>query len=251
MGRKARVALVVLCGWLLSAGALPLYAWTPATRIRITDEAIRFMPPALRLALERYREDVRRGMLEPLAGEDGPAHRPPWQAGTIDEEIASRMDAVVRAAGKPKAFREVARAFGSLAHFVTDAGFPPGASGKDGVLRYADFGAFCESRLPRFRLVFGGHDAAFLAADDAAGFARSVLEQARANDAELSRAYASAGVPPNPAAFDDRSVPFAVGALSYSKSVTAVVRAWLAAWGRSRGDLSRTPYLKSTDTYRR
>ena len=209
------------------------------------------MPPSLRLALEHYRDDVRRGMLEPLTAEDDPAHLPPWQTGTLDTELAARMDAVVRAAAKPKSFRELAKALGSLAHFVADAGFPPGAAGASGASHYAEFGTFCQSRLPRFRLVFGGHDDPFLAADDAAGFARAILEEARANDVGVARAYASAGTPVNPSAFDDRSVPFAVGALAYSKSVTYVVRAWLAAWGRAHGDLSRTPYLKSTETYHR
>ena len=226
-------------------------AWTPATRTRIADEAIRFMPPSLRLALERYRDDVRRGMLEPLTGEDERGHRPSWDDGTLDTEIAARMDAVVRAAGKPKSFREVARAFGALAHFVSDAGFPPGAAGRPGAVRYAHFGAFCESRTPKFPLVFYGHDDPSLEADDARGFALSILEESRAADGELARAYSAAGTPPNPAAFDDRSVPFAVGSLSYSKTISYVVRAWLAAWGRAQGDLARTPYLKTAETYHR
>jgi len=215
------------------------------------DESIRFMPPSLRLALERYREDVRRGMLEPLTAEDAAEHRPPWDDGKLDREIAARMDAVVRAANKPKAFRELAQSLGALAHFVSDAGFPPAATGRDSKGRYQDFGKFCQSRVGRFRLVFYGHDDPFLAADDAHGFSLSILDEAKASDAELARAYAAAGIPPDPAAFDDRSVPFAVGALSYSKTVSYVVRAWLAAWGRAQGDLARTPYLKDVETYRR
>lgn len=251
MRREVRILAVLAAGWILCAGAEPARAWTPATRIRIVDEAIRFMPPSLRLALERYREDVRRGMLEPLKTEDAAPHLPPSQKGSIDTEIPARMDAVVAAAGKPRAFRELAKSLGALAHFVSDAGFPPGAGGVEGADRYADFGKFCESRLPRFRLVFGGHDDPFLGADDARGFARAILDEAIASDAELERAYTAAGPKPDSSAFDDRSVPFAVGALSYSKTVTYVVRAWLSAWGRAQGDLARTPYLKSIETYRR
>ena len=51
-----------------------------------------------------------------------------------------------------------------------------------------------------------------------------------------------------PSAFDDRSVPFAIGSLSYSRTVTYIVRAWLAAWDGAHGDLGRTPYMRPSDT---
>src|SRR6185503_13052295 len=101
--------------------------------------------------------------------------RPAWDRGTLEAEIAARMDAVVAAAAKPKSFREVAKAFGSLAHFVSDAGFPPGAAGSAGDSRYADFGTFCELRSKRFRLVFYGHDDEALQSGDTGAFARSIL----------------------------------------------------------------------------
>jgi hypothetical protein len=60
----------------------------------------------------------------------------------------------------------------------------------------------------------------------------------------LNGAYAAAGEPPKPAAFDDRSIPFAIGSLSYSHSINNVVRVWLAIWRIAGGDLGRTPYMK-------
>ena len=61
------------------------------------------------------------------------------------------------------------------------------------------------------------------------------------------RAYAAAGDPPHPSAFDDRSVPFAIASLSYSHAITDVARAWLAAWSQAGGDVGRTPYLERND----
>jgi hypothetical protein len=90
--------------------------------------------------------------------------------------------------------------------------------------------------------VFYGHDDEALAAGDWSGFARREMQRASENDRELARAYAAAGDPPDPAAFDDRSVPFAVGSLAYSRSITNIVRIWLSVWQRAEGDMGRIPY---------
>ena len=100
----------------------------------------------------------------------------------------------------------------------------------------------CESRLDRFPLVFYGHEDPHLADGDYRAFARSAMEHAADRDRDLARAYAAAGDPPNPMYFDDRSVPFAIGSLSYSRSITQVARLWLTAWERAGGDVGRTPY---------
>ncbi len=232
------IALVVL----LALPAAPASAWSPRTRAQMIDEAVSLMPASLRLAVEHRREPLLRGMLEPMTSEDGPAHRPPWQGGTVDAEIAARAKALAAAVESAAPFDEVARSFGALAHFVADAGFPPGAAGAPGAARYADFSAFCESRRPRIPLVFYGWNDADLARGDFAGFGRRVLERARAEFPTLERAYEAAGTPPDPAAFDDRSVPFAVASLSYSNTVTDIARAWLAAWRVAHGDTERAPY---------
>ena len=139
-------------------------------------------------------------------------------------------------------FNDVARRFGVLAHFVADAGFPPGAAGADGSSRYAHFAALCETRRPRFPLVFYGHGNEALEKDDFKTFTLQILERARTEDANLARAYAEAPSWTDAASFDDRSVPFAVASLSYSRTVTDIVQAWLAAWRDCHGDLAGTPY---------
>jgi hypothetical protein len=70
------------------------------------------------------------------------------------------------------------------------------------------------------------------------------MDAARAEDEGLARAYAAAGGAPGTEAFDDRSIPFAVGSLSYSHCVTDIVRVWLAVWRLAGGDMGRTPYME-------
>jgi hypothetical protein len=219
-------------------------------RIRMVDEAVRLMPPSLRLALEHHREALLRGMLEPMTGEDGVQHKSPADGGALDAEIEARMKALQASVTSGKSFREIAGRLGELAHFVSDASFPPAAD-PAGATRYRHFGTFCEARLSRFPLVFYGHEDEDLQRGDDRGFARSLIARAAAEDALLSPAYASVGTPSEPAAFDDRSVPFAVGSLNYSWTVTAIVRAWLTGWVRAGGDLRGTPYLDSASVYRR
>jgi len=238
---RAHFRLVVAC-FLFCAAAAPASAWTAATRVVMIDDAIKLMPTTLREVLERRRNDVRRGMLEPMTLEDAPSHRPPWDSGTLPSSVDAAARDLVSGAETRVSFHDVARRFGVLAHFVADAGFPPAAAGASGASRYAHFASLCQTRRERFPLVFYGHDNDALAKNDFKAFTTGVLDRARAEDANLARAYAEAPSWNDPAAFDDRSVPFAIASLSYSRSVTDIVQAWLAAWRLCHGDLGGTPY---------
>lgn len=218
-------------------------AWSPTTRLRMVDDAIHMMPESLRLLMERHRREALRGMLEPLTAEDLPAHRPSWNGGTLEAEIAVRRRAVVEAIDGHLPFDEVVARFGALAHFVADAGFLPTAGSADDE-RFRHFSELIDGRLGKIRFVFYGHadPAGDVAAADA--FAAAILARAREDDRRLAAAYAAAGDDPHPSAFDDRSVPFALASLSYSRTVTDIVHAWLDAWKLAHGDTARTPYLE-------
>jgi hypothetical protein len=206
------------------------------------DEAIALMPRALRLALVRHRDQVVRGAVEPLTGEEEAGHLPAASAGTLEESVADAALGLSQSVEGARPFREVAYRFGVLAHYVADAGFPAGVGSEEAGRHYAHFANFCESRRARFPLVFYGNDDPALARDDFHAFAESVIARARGDADLLAKAYGSAGDPPVPSAFDDRSVPFAVASLSYSRTVTDIVRAWLRAWSDAHGDVEGAPY---------
>lgn len=238
----------LLLSGLLLAAALPAGAWTAEMRVRIVDESVRFMPPSLRLALEKQREPLLRGMLEPLTAGELAERRPPWAGGTLDvalEREARELDALLAAPGD---FTRVARGFGELAHLVLEASFPPAMTDPYPRARAEHFASFCAERLEKFPLLFLGHEDEALDRGDFRAFALRTARQARDEDVLLAGAYAAAGDPPHPSHFDDRSVPFAVASLSYSRAVNHVVRAWLASWKAAGGDMGRTPYLHPTPT---
>src|SRR5512139_446827 len=172
---------------LLAAAGAEARAWDPAMRLQIVDEAVRFMPPSLRLALERHREAVRRGALEPMTTEDSPTHAPPSAGGTLDASAARASADLVAAVREPAGFEVIAKRFGALAHWVGDAAFPPGTAADAGP-RYAHFAKFAASRAPKFPLVFLGHDDADLERGDVAAFARRIAAEAAADDVALARA---------------------------------------------------------------
>lgn len=241
---RRRTVLRVAGVLTLLLAAVPSRAWVPETRRAIALDALKLMPASLRTVLERNREPLLRGMLEPMTSESGPSHRPASEGGTLESEIRDAAEAVAAAVDARAPFSEVAKRFGLLAHRVSDAAFPPNAAGRAGAGHYAHFRSFAESRREKFPLVFYGHDDPALERGDFDAFAAGVVAEARREDANLARAYAAAGSPPQPSAFDDRSIPFAIASLSYSRAVTYVTRAWIAAWSKAHGDLGYTPYLK-------
>jgi len=222
------------------------YAWAPQTRVRMTDEAVRFMPPSLRLALESHRTELLRGMLNPMQTEDAAEHRATAN-GTLDASVAAEAAKLSEMLQEQTPFSRIAEQFGTLAHYVLDTGFPPGVS-DDGEDRYRHFAEFCEDRRERFPLVFYGHDNEALAKQDYRGYALAVIERSRQSDRQLAYAYEQHAEHAHASAFDDRSIPFAVGSLSYSRSVNDVVRVWLTVWENARGDMGRTPYRDASRT---
>jgi len=239
-----RRLLLPLALLLTFSAATPASAWSAKTRIQMVDEAIRLMPKSLRLVLEAQREAVRRGVLTPMVHEDSAGHHPPWAGGELDASIEAEAQELASLLAERTPFRELAIHFGQLAHYIQDSGFPPAMATPVDGSRLLHFTEFCESRAHRFPLVFYGHDAQALSAPDYREFGLSIMQRARDEDPALARAYAAAGDPPAASFFDDRSIPFAVGSLSYSHSVTDIVRAWLDIWHRAGGDTGRTPYLK-------
>lgn len=242
------VALLVL---LPASTGDEVLAWSPETRVRIVEDALMLMPETLRTVLTPHVGAIKRGALEPLTAEGTLPHRPPWQGGTLPSEVKVRAGELVAAVDGHARIQEIALRFGALAHFVCDAGYPPLAGDGEDSDRYAHFANLVESRMEKIPFVFYGHGEDEPERDGLEAAVLAILERAREEDRELARAYRAAGENPHPSAFDDRSVPFAIASLSYSRTVTDVVRVWLYAWGQAHGDMGRTPYLHSPPPNRR
>src|SRR5436309_11900094 len=112
-----RALLPALVAFLVVLSPSLTFAWTAATRIVMVDDAVKLMPPSLRTVLEKRRNDVRRGMLEPMTLEDSLPHRPPWEGGALEASVEGAVRDLVSGAETRVSFHDVARRFGVLAHF--------------------------------------------------------------------------------------------------------------------------------------
>jgi len=228
-------------------------AWTTATELRVAREAVRLMPLALKTILEVRGAELAAGVREGAFQEGSPEHTlNPGQRGptaatrleTITSEIVAMIDGHVP-------FATVARRMGVAAHIVCDLNNPLHVSAEDpGEARYAlDYAQYVETNLGKFPLVFYGWANANLDAPvgsrrgGVAAFAAETAQRARSYYAPIGRAYDPAATSPLTERFDVRSLPFGVGSLSYSNSVTDTARLWLHIWKRAHGDLRGTPYL--------
>jgi len=233
---------------LLTAGG-DAFAWSGPMDSRVIREAVRLMPLSLRGILENHVADLTAGAREASGEENDPLHRlDPAQTGASAAQRLEEMAVVaVRMIDNHRPFADVSHQLGAMAHVIGDLNNPlqvSSADPREG--RYAvDYAEYVESNLDRFPLVFYGWKEPSL--DEApAGvrqFASRIAGRSRPYYRHISRAYAQDNPTPVASRFDVRSLPFGIGSLSYSHSVTDTAKVWLYVWKRAHGDLKGTPYL--------
>jgi hypothetical protein len=249
----ALILLVAAAGW----RPAPAWAWTPAMEERIAAEATRLMPPSLRSILELHVQEVRSGLRNAASDEGSPVHsmnESRAKGGGTAARAEALVSGIVAMIDGHRPFAQVARQMGELAHVICDLENPLHTSDQDPLeSHYAlDYEQYVESNLDRYPLVFYGWGSEAL---DAAGsssgrgdvglFAEETAARARRYYAAIRRAYAPDNPEPPARRFDVRSLPFGIGSLSYSRSVTDTARLWRHIWHRAHGDMSGTPYLAS------
>jgi len=242
-----------------AAGAVALVSWTPASawspslRERAALEATRMMPASLRLLLDRHRDALLAGLHEEAGREADPAHNllPRQRGASAAASLREAALAAIKGIDGHANFSVVAQRFGRVAHYVADLNNPARVSDADPkeASWEKDYAAYVESNLGEYPLVFHGWEQAGL---DAAGmtpgerlmaFAQAASLRARGYYPPLKAAYDPASKVPLRVRFDVRSLPYGIGSLSWSHTVTDTARVWLFIWRQAHGDLYGTPWL--------
>jgi hypothetical protein len=140
--------------------------------------------------------------------------------------------------------REVVREMGVASHLVADLSNPFRTAPRDTDAAAYDlrFEAYVQDNLSRLRIVFEGYGDPLLEAGDAAGFARQLASRSRSYLDDVVGSFRLFDETGDPIHMDERSVPFGVASLSFSRTVTDTARVWLQSWRQAHGDLTGLPY---------
>ncbi len=235
---KVGIALFLAAAVLAAGGSVR--AFTPRTRAFVVHRALALLPPALARQLLRHEDALVEGALADWAREAEGRGAHALDPGTADEELVRRIDEAISLLDRRAPMREVARAFGRIAHAVADLSFALDVGPDDPreASFYEDFARYVEDQASRVRLVFPGWAEPHLARDDVRGFARAIAARARRDYEGILRSYHPEGRDPLPQDFDERSIAFAAASLELSLAVTATAQAFLYAWYRAHGDLA-------------
>jgi len=235
---KSKGIVLILCLVFITTGTV--FAFTPESRSSITLNAIKLMPPSLRVQLERHKKECLRGTLDPLSNDGEAAHYGGNDGTFLTEKIFEQIDTIVRMIDGHEPFKSVVYEMGLLSHYVTDLNFPLSPIG-DGREYYNELAKFCTAKENKIRTVFYGFSDPFLAQKDIARFSENALKRSRSNIPYLKDSFMRAHNGSD-SEFDDRSILFGVASLSYSHAVTDVAKIWLYVWNEARGDLTGTPF---------
>ena len=232
-------------------------AWSPEMEERVVFEATRLMPASLRSIMNNHVDALHEGLQEAAVDEGSAAHtlllRPVTRgtnAGARAMELATEIVAMVNS---HQPFADVARKMGSIAHVVCDLNNPLLVSDDDPrEFQYADdYVEYVRNNLDRYPLVFYGWEEETLRLTspkgdgDLSAFVRQTARRARRYYDDIGRAYSPVNKEPMSRRFDVRSIPFGIGSISYSYSVTDTARVWLQVWRKANGDMSGIPYFRA------
>ncbi len=212
-------------------------AWTRTSDERIAKKSAALAPPDLRMILERFDGDYKRGLERAQAEEGSASHhffvlsREGRLRERIEKETAKTIEMI--RGGEPMSL--VSERLGTLAHLVADANNPFHVANDDSRITasHNDFEQYFERKLAKFPTVFYGLEPRFRLS--------SYLDKTFARTAKfyplMSEEYFRGGTLRTSAQFDDRSTAFGVASVCYSRAVTDLVNLYYYIWKEAGGDV--------------
>lgn len=219
------------------------YAFTPESRVTITLNAFKLMPPSLRAQLEKHKKECLMGALEPMIHNGEWNHHPGLHGELIAEKISHHVDVIVNMINNHEPFKNIIHEMGTLSHHVTDLNFPLTRNG-DGKKYYDAFAKFCSSKEDKIPFVFYGFYDPHLSKNNIQGFSAEVNRRSMSHIPYVKESFLRTRQG-SQAEFDDRSILFGIAALSFSHAITDIARVWLFVWNQAHGDVTGTPHLET------
>ncbi len=240
---KLKIIAVLIVILMFDYSSVWTYAFSPETRVAITLNAFKLMPPSLRTQLEKHKKECLMGTLGPMINGGEQNHYPGVNGELIAEKIFHQVDVITKMINNHEPFKNVIYEMGVLSHHITDLNFPLTMSG-DGKEYYNDFANFCRNKEDKFKVVFYGFYDPYLSEEDIHNFSAEANRRSSSNIPYVKDSFSRARQG-SQAEFDDRSTLFGIAALSFSHAVTDTARLWIFMWKQAHGDLTGTPHLET------
>ena len=224
------------------------HGWTPQTRMRMADYALRVTPPHLVGRIERHHNRFHEGILAAAKSDptvDATCAPIPVEI-DLDRLIKTEVDQAIRAIEDHRPFSQIVYQLGIVSYWVAgiNSPLPLTRSGVRPPEYWLDYIRYLEDANHRFSVLYYGHDRQF----DKPQELDAMLERSRRRGAALApwieKEYARVGAIDGLELFDDRSTAFAVGSLAFSHGVSDIAGALRYIWLQAGGvDSRRFPPL--------
>ncbi len=219
-------------------------AWTRASDERIAKKGAALAPPDLRMLIEKFEPEYKRGLEAAQADEGSESHHyfVLSRKGRLRERIERETRATIEAIRKRDSMAHVVERLGGLVHLIADANNPFHVANDNPRLGASrnDYEQYFERRLSKFPTVFYGLDPQFRLS--------SYLDKTFARSARfyplVAEEYFRGGTRRTSAAFDDRSTAFGIASISYSRAVTDVVNLYYYIWKEAGGDVRAAAVMR-------
>lgn len=234
-----RLGIVLLLAFPLTASA-----WTRASDERIAMKSAALAPPDLRLVIERFEGDYKRGLERAQAEEATDPHHffVLSRQGRLRERIERETGAAVAAIRKGDPMSDVVERLGVLVHLVADANNPFHVAADDPRLAasHNDFETYFERRLAKFPTVFYGLAPRF----ELSSYLDKTFKRTAKFYPLVAEEYFRTGARRTWADFDDRSTAFGVASICYSRAVTDLVNLYYYIWKEAGGDVRSAAIMR-------
>jgi hypothetical protein len=236
-----RLGIVLLFLFPLTASA-----WTRASDERIAKKSAALAPPDLRLIIERFEGDYRRGLERAQAEEATPGDAHQYFTLSREGRLRDRIERETRAAigeiRKGDPMSGVVERLGTLVHLVADANNPFHVANDDPRLAasHNDFETYFERRLAKFPTVFYGLQPRF----ELTTYLDRTFKRTARFYPLMSEEYFRSGIRRSSSEFDDRSTAFGVASICYSRSVTDLVNLYYYIWKEAGGDVRSAALMR-------
>jgi hypothetical protein len=226
-----RLGILLLVVFPITAGA-----WTRISDERIAKKGAALAPPDLRILIEKFEPEYKRGLEKAQADEGSESHNYFVLSGQgrLRERIERETQRTIQGIRSGEPMNVVVERMGGLAHYVADANNPFHVGSGDDRLTpsHNDFEQYFERRLAKFPTVFYGLDPQF-------SLPRS-LDRTFSRTARfyplMAEEYFRHGERRTSMDFDDRSTAFGVASICYSRAVTDLVNLYYYIWKEAGGD---------------